>query len=455
MSLVQTLGEKVLRAAHGRGLAVVWLVVALVDVVTTLIVGINTPGEVVYAVRSFVLVLLLAVGLKIVDSQFVYLSLASELLELTDDAMLVWRVNSAASTNAIEFWSEGAEKLYGFSAREAVGQNAHELLKTEFPISLDEIMRLTLDRGWAGTLIQTCKNGKKVSVSSQWVRRRFGAGNPRRSISILEVNSDVTDIQRRAALESAVAVRDDFLVLAGHELRTPVTVLNGYAQLLARTLSSPDHDDNMLRRSVEMVLASARKVTQLVSQLVDVSRVNTGKLRLDRGVIDVMPVFRSVVETASQSSAEHNISLRGPEVLAASVDSQRLQQVIQDLVNNAIKYSPDGGEITVEVDQVRDHLTFKVRDHGIGISPEHADHIFERYYRLQETGPQELTKEAFSGLGVGLFVSRVIVELHGGWITARPATDGQGGTEVLVVLPLNEPDEAQAAATILTSGAAA
>jgi signal transduction histidine kinase len=142
-------------------------------------------------------------------------------------------------------------------------------------------------------------------------------------------------------------------------------------------------------------------------------------------------------------------------VLAASVDSQRLQQVIQDLMNNAVKYSPNRGEITVEVDQVRDRLTFKVRDHGIGLSPEHAEHIFERYYRLQETGPQELTKEAFSGLGVGLFVSREIVELHGGWITARPATDGQGGTEVLVVLPLNEPEVSRGAATTLTPSPAA
>jgi PAS domain S-box-containing protein len=455
MSLVHIFGEKLLRAAHGRGLAVVWLVLALVDVITTLIIGINTEGEAVYVLRGLVLLLLLAVGLKVVDQQFVYLSLASELLELSDDAMLAWRMNSRDATSAIEFWSEGAEQMYGFSAREAVGKNAHELLRTEFPISLDEIMKQTLDRGWAGTLIQTCKNGRRVSVSSQWVRRRFGAGNPRRSISVLEVNSDVTDIQKRAALESAVAVRDDFLVLAGHELRTPVTVLNGYAQLLARTLSRADHDDNMLRRSVEMVVASARKVTQLVSQLVDVSRINTGRLHLDRSIIDVMPLFRTVVEAASQSSADHTIRLSGPEVLAASVDSQRLQQVIQDLVNNAVKYSPNGGEITVEVDQVSDHLTFNVRDHGMGISPEHAEHIFERYYRLQETGPQELTKEAFSGLGVGLFVSRVIVELHGGWISARPATDGQGGTEVLVVLPLNEPEAAQGLATILTPRTAA
>jgi PAS domain S-box-containing protein len=453
---MQLMAEKVLRSAHGRGLAVIWLIVAVVEVTTTLIFGINDAVDRAYAERSFVLLILFGLGLKVVDAQFAYLSLASELMELSDDALFSWRLDTRTGTHRIEFWNEGAERLYGYAAREAVGKNVHELLKSEFPMPLDEMIRQTLNNGWSGKIVQQRKDGTKVTVASQWVRRRFGAGNPKRSFSILECNTDITEIEKQTELEASLEVRDEFLAIASHELRSPVTVLNGYAQLLQRAASRQEADENMLHRAVDMVVASAKRVTLLVNQLLDVSRINTGRFRLERSFMDVMPLFRAVVESASQATTEHRIILEGPDVLPAYVDPTHFQQVVQNLVNNAIKYSPDGGDISVDVKSVADNLVFRVRDHGIGLSPEETERIFERYYRVREPREASLATDHYAGLGIGLYVSRQIVELHGGSIRAQPAADGEGGTEVLVALPLQERNEVQSdVASILGSRRAA
>jgi PAS domain S-box-containing protein len=437
------MAEKVLRAAHGRGLAVIWLIVAVVEVTTTLIFGINDAVDRAYVERSFILLILFGIGLKVVDAQFAYLSLASELMELSDDALLCWRMDSRTGSSRIEFWSDGAEQMYGYAAREALGKNAHELLKSEFSVPLDGIVKQTLSNGWSGKIVHTRKDGTKVTVASQWVRRRFGAGNQKRSVSILECNTDITEIEKQSELEGALEVRDEFLAIASHELRSPVTVLNGYAQLLERASSARARDERMLGRAVEMVVASAKRVTLLVNQLLDVSRINTGRFHLEGRFTDVMPLFRAVVDAAAQSTTQHHISLNGPDVLPAYVDPMHFQQVVQNLVNNAMKYSPDGGDISVEVEQVTDNLVFRVRDHGIGLSPEHTERIFERYYRVREQRESSLANDHYGGLGIGLYVSRQIVELHGGSIRAQPAADGEGGMEVLVAMPLQEHGDAR------------
>jgi PAS domain S-box-containing protein len=450
------MAEKVLRTAHGRGLAVIWLIVAVVEVTTTLLFGINDAVDRAYAERSFILLILFGIGLKVVDAQFAYLSLASELMELSEDALFSWRMDTRTGSSRIEFWSDSAERLYGYASREALGKNAHDLLKSEFPVPLDEIVQHTLRDGWSGKIVQTRKDGRKVTVASQWVRRRFGAGNPKRSISILECNTDITEIEKQTELEASLEVRDEFLAIASHELRSPVTVLNGYAQLLQRAASKQEPDENMLHRAVDMVVVGAKRVTLLVNQLLDVSRINTGRFRLERSFIDVMPLFRGVVDAAGQSTSEHHVSLDGPDVLPAYVDPTHFQQVVQNLLNNAIKYSPDGGEISVDVKELADNLVFRVRDHGIGLSPENTERIFERYYRVREPREASLANDHYAGLGIGLYVSRQIVELHGGSIRAQPAADGEGGTEVLVALPLQERGEAQSdVASILGSRRAA
>jgi signal transduction histidine kinase len=231
----------------------------------------------------------------------------------------------------------------------------------------------------------------------------------------------------RATAEAAVLARDELLAVAAHELRTPMTSLRGYTQLTLRRHRQEPSIDERTRTALEIVDEQAAKLTQLVEQLMDVSRIQAGKLTLRRLDIDVVQLTRGIVEMVGRRSAEHEIVVGGEPMVLALVDSMRLEQVLVNLVDNAIKYSPDGGRIDVSVRHATPGIAeIAVRDHGIGIPPENRDHIFDRFYQVAGS-------ESLKGLGLGLHISHQIVELHGGEIRAEFPEDG--GTRFVVRLP--------------------
>jgi signal transduction histidine kinase len=231
----------------------------------------------------------------------------------------------------------------------------------------------------------------------------------------------------RVAAEAAVFARDELLAVAAHELRTPMTSLRGYTQLTLRRQRQESSTDERTRAALEIVDAQAAKLTHLVEQLLDVSRVQAGKLTLTRLDVDIVQLTQGVVETARRRVTDHQIVVGGDATVLASVDSLRLEQVLVNLVDNAIKYSPDGGRIDVTVRRVGpDAVEIAVRDRGIGIPPENRDHIFDRFYQVAGA-------ESLRGLGLGLHISRQIVELHGGRIYAEFPEDG--GSRFVVRMP--------------------
>ena len=231
----------------------------------------------------------------------------------------------------------------------------------------------------------------------------------------------------RAAAEAAVQARDEFLAVAAHELRTPMTSLRGYTQLTLRRHRQEASIDERTRTALEVVDEQAAKLTHLVEQLLDVSRIQAGKLTLTRLEIDVAQLTRDVVELAGRRSTDHEIVVSADQRVPALVDSLRLEQVLVNLVDNAIKYSPEGGRIDVSVRYVTPEIAeIAVRDRGIGIAPEKRDHIFDRFYQVGGS----ITVQ---GLGLGLHISRQIVELHGGTIRAEFPDDG--GSRFVVQLP--------------------
>ncbi len=232
----------------------------------------------------------------------------------------------------------------------------------------------------------------------------------------------------RTAAEAAVRARDELLAVAAHELRTPMTSLRGYTQLTLRRQRQGATVDENTRLALEVVDSQAAKLTRLVEQLLDMSRIQAGKLTLTRQDIDIVELARGVVEAASRQSADHPISLHGQASAVASIDALRIEQVLINLVDNAIKYSPNGGQIDVHVTcPTSDEVQIAVRDHGIGIAPEHRQQIFDRFY-------QAVGAESLRGLGLGLHISRQIVELHGGEIRAEFPDDG--GSCFIVRLPV-------------------
>jgi signal transduction histidine kinase len=206
-----------------------------------------------------------------------------------------------------------------------------------------------------------------------------------------------------------------------------MTSLRGFAQVLLGQLDrheTPDPD--RLSHALRAIDRQSEKLAVLVSQLLDISRLEAGRLVLDRTPTDVVPIVESVVANARARTCRHRVEVRAPATLSAVVDPLRLEQVLTNLVDNAIKYSPDGGAIHIEAGHSKGRLRLVVTDRGIGVPPEHRGRIFDRFYQAHP-------EQRLGGMGLGLYISRQIVDLHGGHMEAEfPPT---GGTRVIVTLP--------------------
>jgi PAS domain S-box-containing protein len=232
---------------------------------------------------------------------------------------------------------------------------------------------------------------------------------------------------------AAVSIRDEFLSVAAHELKTPMTSLRGYAQLLGREFDRGQGvDPDRARRAADTIQVQSDKLARLVSQLLDVSRLQSGKLTVERAPADLAELVHEVIEAARGQLKHHTLIAELPSELWVSIDPLRIEQVASNLIDNAIKYSPEGGPIEVGLtcDALAASARLVVRDFGVGVPPEHREHIFDRFYQAHAGSP--LTNMA--GMGLGLYISRQIVELHEGSITAEFPDDG--GTRFIVLLPL-------------------
>ncbi|HLZ32142.1 MAG TPA: ATP-binding protein [Chloroflexota bacterium] len=242
----------------------------------------------------------------------------------------------------------------------------------------------------------------------------------------------------RVAAERATGLRDEFLLIAAHELRTPITSLRGYAQLMRRSLDAGDVEPRSLRRALEVVDQQSGKLARLVSLLLDFSAIQAGVLELRFEEVDLSPLVRQGVATARSGAPQHTIAVDTPETLVLSIDPHRLQQVLNNLLDNAIRFSPDGGSIEVGLTRP-DALSacLEIRDHGLGVLPEHRPHLFDRFYRAHSDSHT-------SGLGLGLHIARHIIEQHGG--TIEVVAPPSGGSRFIVRLPLVRPVERREAA---------
>lgn len=245
------------------------------------------------------------------------------------------------------------------------------------------------------------------------------------------------------AAQEAITVRDEFLSVAAHELKTPLTTLRGTAQLTLRrfdkqgTLSA-----EQVHTSLETIERQSRRLSRIVNHLLDISRLQEGKLALQPEPVDLLKLVEQAVAVAQTTTTRHQLQVEAQPGGEADKDDfmmqgdpLRLEQVLANLLDNAIKYSPQGGPITVSVGHAGPGtLAFEVRDRGLGIPPELRSQVFERYFHahpaIRLTGAN-----AMAGMGLGLFISREIVELHHGHIEAR--FPPEGGTAMQVTLPVD------------------
>jgi PAS domain S-box-containing protein len=303
--------------------------------------------------------------------------------------------------------------------RELLAESAHTRAGTSTDLQLHErFLRLSVDPVLDHVGQVTHFACILSDVTAEW---QIAALNEKltRTVERLRHAKDAADAAARA--------KDEFLATLSHELRTPMTSIIGWAQML-KMFGQLQVDP---AEAADAILASARAQSQLVEDLLDLSRITTGKLRLHIDTIDVAHVVESAIQTIVPAAAAKGITIdRHIETAPVAGDYDRLQQVLWNLLSNAVKFTPDGGRVTVTVEVKGTRVVISVTDTGRGIEPEFLPSVFDRFSQADD-----VTNRSIGGLGLGLAIVRHIVELHGGEVAAESAGTDQGST-FRVMLPV-------------------
>jgi PAS domain S-box-containing protein len=233
----------------------------------------------------------------------------------------------------------------------------------------------------------------------------------------------------RAEAERASRMKDEFLATLSHELRTPLNAILGFAQLLTAGIIGPDE----IGHAVNVIERNARAQRQIIEDLLDMSRIISGKIHLDVQAANVADVITAAIETVGPSADAKGIRIQRvlePDAGPVAGDAGRLQQVLWNLLSNAIKFTPKGGRVQVVCARVNSHVEVTVSDTGAGIKAEFLPFVFDRFRQADAT-----TARRYGGLGLGLAIVKSLVELHGGTVEARSPGEGKGAT-FIVTLPL-------------------
>jgi PAS domain S-box-containing protein len=334
--------------------------------------------------------------------------------------------------------------VFGWAPAEMLGQSIERLFPPEERQAggvADELVR-----GAAGGVAEERhrrlrKDGTAfiASVSAHGLRDEAG-----RLHGYVKVVRDVTEQMRledqreellaaereaRAEAERVGRMKDEFLATLSHELRTPLNAIAGWAQLI-RTGRLPDAD---ARQAVEVISRNAQAQKQLIEDLLDMSRIISGKVRLDVQRVDLAAVVAAAVESVQPTAEAKGVRLEkviDPHAGPVSGDPNRLQQVVWNLLTNAIKFTPRGGKVQVTLERVNSHLEVCVSDTGAGIRPEFLPHVFDRFAQADAS-----TTRRHGGLGLGLSIVKQLVEMHSGQVRAKSPGEGLGST-FIVALPL-------------------
>ncbi len=333
----------------------------------------------------------------------------------------------------ITSWNAGAQKLFGYAPGEIVSQPVSMLMPRDRKDEMREILEKVRrgERVEHFETVRLSKDGALIPVSISVSPIKDESGN---IVGAAKIARDVTEQKFQQAerellyreAQEAARVREEFLSVAGHELRTPLTSLQFQLHTLRRRIKSGEHE-----RGVELIDRAAtqlQRLARLTEELLDVTRITTGRLELELEAIDLGRIVREVVERHKDSLSRAGCEIRvvAPEGITGTWDRSRLDQVITNLLSNAVKFG--GGkpiEICAGLDTSWARLT--VRDQGIGISPEDQAKIFERF-------EQAVSKRSYGGLGLGLWITRQIVEALHGRIDVT-STPGLGST-FRIELPL-------------------
>jgi signal transduction histidine kinase len=273
-----------------------------------------------------------------------------------------------------------------------------------------------------------------LTLVTAYSGRAYGAADLRLAEELASRAAQAMDNARLyESMQEAVRARDEFLSIASHELRTPVAAIKSLAQLLQRSLRRGPIDPDRLERSLAQIGASSDRLASLTEDLLDVSRLQTGRLELHVQSIDLATVISELLGTSlAQLDERHTLELDILGSCRVALDRARFEQVVANLIGNAVKYSPEGGAVRLVVARAEDGVVLQVADEGIGLPASQVDTVFDPFGRAANARARQI-----QGMGLGLYICRQIVERHGGRIWAESEGEGRG-TTVNVWLPCDD-----------------
>ena len=366
---------------------------------------------------------------------------------VADYAIFMLDVNGRVAS-----WNVGAQRIKGYAANEIIGQHfsvfyPREVVDSGWPEHELREAALTgkfVDTGW-----RVRKDGSTFWANVVITAMREESGRllgyakltrdltERRRVEAIEVASqareEILDAERsaRMAAQRSTRLKDEFLATLSHELRTPLSAILGWTQVLMRGQAASAADQ---RRAIEVIDRNARAQVQLIDDLLDLSRIMSGKLRLEVQQVAIADIVQAALDSARPAAEAKDIrlvALLDPARTIVSGDAGRLQQVTWNLLTNAIKFTPKGGRVQVLLQRVNSHIELSVSDTGIGIPANFLPPVFDRFSQRDSSSTR-----THGGLGLGLAICRQLVELHGGTVRAASPGEGQGST-FYVELPVS------------------
>jgi PAS domain S-box-containing protein len=355
-------------------------------------------------------------------------------IESSDDAIITKNLQSVITS-----WNPAAERMFGYTPEEAIGKSIRVLIPDDLQGEEDEVLSKIKAGGKVDhyETIRLRRDGATLNVSLTVSPIRDANGI---IIGASQIARDVTERVRMQTVADAISadnarlaaeaqnanrVKDEFLAVLSHELRTPLNAILGYSRMLRGKMLPEDQID----RGLETIERNSRWLTQIVDDVLDVSRIVSGKIRLDVQAVELPAIVDNAVATVQPAADAKQIriqTLLDPRVGPISGDPDRLQQVVWNLMSNAVKFTPKGGRVQVRLERVNSHVELLVSDTGIGIQPDFLPLVFERFRQADSASTR-----SSGGLGLGLAIVRHLVEMHGGTVHADSAGEGKGATFTL------------------------
>jgi PAS domain S-box-containing protein len=338
---------------------------------------------------------------------------------------------------SITSWNAAAHQLFGYSADEMIGKPIRTLIPPERQSEEDDIMaRLRQgERIDHFETVRIAKDGRRldISVTISPLRNASGA-----IIGASKIARDISALKAaEEELQQANRLKDEFLASLSHELRTPLNAILGYSRMLRTGMLPPSRHE----KAIETIERNATSLTQIVEDVLDVSRIVSGKIRLNVQPVDFPEIARNAIDAVTPAADAKNIRIEtviDPHAAPIAGDPERLQQILWNLLSNAVKFTGKAGKVQVRLERVNSYVELSVSDTGVGISPEFLPHVFERF-RQADAG---IARER-GGLGLGLSIARQLTEMHGGTIEAASGGVGQGATfrlkmPLMIIHPVRE-----------------